>query len=175
MSDPQPSNRPQAATAQITAQQAQAALERLRPEQNLTGALLAGLAASAMGAAVWAIVTDVTGYQIGFMAIGIGFIVGYAVRIVGKGLDTTFGYLAAALALLGCLVGNLLAVVGIVATEQELAFTEVLGRLDIGLAVNLMTATFSPIDLLFYAIATYEGYKLSFRRLTEDDFSRVTA
>jgi hypothetical protein len=32
-----------------------------------------------------------------------------------------------------------------------------------------MTANFSPIDLLFYGIAIYEGYKLSFRQVTEDE------
>ena len=32
-----------------------------------------------------------------------------------------------------------------------------------------MVASFSPFDLLFYGIAVYEGYKLSFRQLTERD------
>jgi hypothetical protein len=30
-----------------------------------------------------------------------------------------------------------------------------------------MGIAFSPIDLLFYAIAIYQGYKLSFRHVTQ--------
>jgi hypothetical protein len=36
-----------------------------------------------------------------------------------------------------------------------------------------MAATFSPMDLLFYGIAIYEGYKFSFRQLTDEDMARV--
>ncbi len=38
-----------------------------------------------------------------------------------------------------------------------------------------MVATFSPIDLLFYGIAVYEGYRLSFRELTERDAEELMA
>jgi hypothetical protein len=31
---------------------------------------------------------------------------------------------------------------------------------------KLVSAWFSPLDLLFYAIATYEGYQLSFRQVS---------
>ena len=36
-----------------------------------------------------------------------------------------------------------------------------------------MTITFSPIDLLFYGLAIYEGYKLSFRQITRDELERA--
>ena len=32
-----------------------------------------------------------------------------------------------------------------------------------------MVATFSPMDLLFYGIAVYEGYKFSFRQVGPED------
>jgi hypothetical protein len=35
--------------------------------------------------------------------------------------------------------------------------------------VKAMMATFHPMDLLFYGIAVYQGYQLSFRELTEND------
>ena len=37
-----------------------------------------------------------------------------------------------------------------------------------------MVVTFSPIDLLFYGIAVYEGYKLSFRQIGLDDLGIET-
>lgn len=159
----------------LNPQQLDIALGRLRTHQNLVGGAVAGLVAAAVGAAVWAGVTIGTGYQIGWMAVGIGFLVGLAVRTVGKGLDPAFGIVGAVLALLGCGAGNLLAVVGMVAQAQSIAYMDVLSRLDVSVAERLMVATFSPMDLLFYGIAVYEGYKLSFRQLTHEQLQQALA
>jgi len=148
--------------------QLQFAVEQLRSHQNPVGALLAGLAGSAAGAGLWAGITVATGYQIGFMAVGVGVLVGLAVRMAGRGLDRLYGMLGAALSLVGCLAGNLLAVCGIVADQEGMAFAEVLARLDARIAWELLVVTFSPMDVLFYGIAVWEGYRLSFRRLDRD-------
>lgn len=98
------------------------ARQRLAAEQKLGAGIAAGAVAAAAGAALWAAITVATGYQIGFMAIGIGFLVGWAVRSAGKGVDKTFGIAGAVLALLGCVVGNLLAAVGLVAKQEGIPF-----------------------------------------------------
>jgi len=36
-----------------------------------------------------------------------------------------------------------------------------------------MKETFSPIDLLFYGIAIYEGYKLAVRQVTDEEMASV--
>lgn len=149
------------------------ALGRLREEQSLLGGVLAGLAAAVAGAVVWAVITVVTGYQIGFMAVGIGFLVGYAVRQAGKGLDKGFGFAGALLALLGCLLGNFLTVIHFVAEAENLGYFDTLTRIDPTTIPELMAITFSPIDLLFYGIAIYEGYKLSFRQLTRGELEQA--
>jgi len=145
------------------------ARQRLASEQKLGAGIAAGAAAALLGAAAWAAITVATGYQIGFMAIGIGFLVGWAVRSAGKGVAKTFGIAGAVLALLGCAVGNLLAAVGLVAKQEGIPFFDLLSGLSPEVAIELMRATFSPIDLLFYGIAVYEGYRLSFRRLTAEE------
>jgi len=149
------------------------ALEILRGEQRMPLGLLAGAAAALTGAGIWAAVTVGTGYQIGWMAIGVGVLVGFAVRLSGKGIDKVYGIVGAGLALFGCLIGNLFAVCAMVASAESMPLAEVLGRLNPQAAVQLLTATFSPIDLLFYGLAVYEGYKFSFRRLTDEDLARV--
>ena len=145
------------------------ARQRLAAEQKLGAAVAAGAAAALAGAAVWAAITVASGYQVGFMAIGIGFLVGWAVRSAGKGVDKTFGIAGAVLALLGCAAGNLLAAVGLVAKQEGIPFFELLPRIDPEVAIDLMVAFFSPMDVVFYAIAVYEGYRLSFRRLTGEE------
>lgn len=142
---------------------------QLRSEQNLPAALIAGLVGAAIGAGVWAAITVATQFQIGWMAVGVGFLVGFAVRIAGKGIDKSFGAVGAGFALLGCLAGNLLAVCGLIANQEEMAFLDVLSQVDLGIAGQLMVATFSPMDLLFYGFAIYEGYRFSFRRVTGEE------
>lgn len=154
---------------QLTPEQIDLALQRLRSDQNFTSGALLGLVASVVGAAVWAVVTIATEYQIGFMAIGVGYLVGIAVRIGGKGLDPAFSYLGAGLALFGCLLGNLFTVCGFIAINEGVSFFEVLSLLDFQIVQELMIETFSPLDLLFYGIAIYEGYKLSTRQLSVED------
>jgi hypothetical protein len=119
------------------------------------------VAAAAAGAALWAAITVFTGYQIGWMAVGVGFLVGIAVRKFGNGTTMSFGVMGAVLSLAGCLAGNLLAVVGFFAREQAAPFFATLSGMNPSTAVNVLLQTGSPIDLLFYAIAVYEGFKLS--------------
>jgi hypothetical protein len=141
--------------------------EKLRLEQNLPMALAAGFAAALIGGILWAVITVVTNYQIGFMAVGVGLLVGYAVRYFGKGIDPIFGVAGAVLALLGCLLGNFFSMVGFGAAAENVGVFELLGMLDYSYVPEIMMEGFSPMDLLFYGIAVYEGYKFSFRKFTE--------
>jgi hypothetical protein len=142
--------------------------ERLRAEQSLLVALFAGIAGAIVGALAWAAVTIVTEYQIGYMAIAVGFIVGYAVRL-GNGIDKVFGILGAVLSLFGCVLGNMFSLIGFVSKQEHLSLVATIARLDYSKIPGLVTATFSVMDLVFYAIAVYEGYRFSFRRLSPQD------
>lgn len=162
-----------AGTSDLRPEELALVMERLRSEQNLGRGALFGAAGAAAGAALWALVTVLTKFQIGWMAVGVGFLVGMGLRVGGRGLDRIFGMTGAGLAPLGCLVGNVLAGVAFVASAQDLSFLDVLSRLNVGIAVDLLVATFSPMDLLFYGLAVYEGYRLSLRRVTMDEVKRV--
>ena len=151
----------------------QAAMQRIRGEQNLMLAVIAGGAAALAGACVWAVITVMTNYQIGWMAVGVGFLVGYAVKTFGKGIDRSFGIVGAVWSLLGCAAGNLLTVVGTIAREQNIPIMNILEKLDLEIIANLMQATFNPMDVLFYGIAVYEGYRFSFRQLSRADLMKI--
>jgi hypothetical protein len=129
--------------------------------ENLPLGFMAGLVAAAIGGGLWALVTIITGFQIGWMAVGVGFLVGWAVRVAGKGSHPVFGYLGAALALGGCALGNLLAVLVIAARQFEVPLQAVFARLTPDVVRGLMETTFTPIHVLFYAIAIFEGYRFS--------------
>ena len=77
------------------------------------------------------------------------------------------------LAMLGCMAGNLLTVCIIIAQQEEMKILDVLSRLNPEIALEFMKATFSPIDLLFYAFAINYGYKFSFRPLASEELASV--
>ncbi len=139
-------------------------LQEARDNQNLTIGVLGGIAAAAVGAVIWALITALTQYQIGWMAVGVGLLVGYAVRLLGKGVDPVFGVAGAVIALAGCLAGNLLAVVIAVSRQESVAVLTLLSRLTPEITMDIMKETFQPIDLLFYGLAVYEAYRFSFTR-----------
>ena len=136
-------------------------LQELRDNQSLPLGVLGGLGGGAIGAALWALVTSLTSFQIGWMAVGVGFLAGYGVRLLGRGVDPAFGAAGAVTSLAGCLAGNLLTFCVILAREYHLTLPTVVSRLTPDLVLELFRVGFSPIDLLFYAIAIYEGYRFS--------------
>lgn len=143
----------------------------VKSKQNLTMAVLGGLIASIVSAIIWSIVTYATGYQIGFMAIGVGFLVGYAVNFFGKGITIPFGVVGASFSLFGCLLGNIFTTIIAAALQEKLPVSAILTVLVTtpSVIIEIMKDTFSPMDLLFYGIAVYEGYRFSFRKISEEE------
>jgi hypothetical protein len=138
-------------------------LEQFRTEQNLPFGILGAFGAAVIGAVLWATITVATEYQIGYMAIAVGFIVGFANRMLGKGVDQIFGIIGGVLALFGCVLGKFFSLVGFVAKENNSGYFDTFSLIDFGMVPSVMMEAFSPLDILFYGLAVYQGYKISFR------------
>ncbi|WP_065219810.1 MULTISPECIES: hypothetical protein [Butyricimonas] len=143
-------------------------LERLRLHQSVGYALLGGCVAMLVSAALWAIISVALNFQIGYMAIGVGLLVGFTVRYFGIGLELKFGIIGGVFAFLGCLLGNFFSYVGISAGQLQQSFFSVLQLVDWEVAKSMMIETFSVIDVLFYGIAIYEGFRFSFVPVTQE-------
>ncbi|MFA0963497.1 hypothetical protein AB9P05_16965 [Roseivirga sp. BDSF3-8] len=143
-------------------------MEGLRLEQNFSGAIIGGVIGAVIGAALWAVITIVTEYQIGYMAIGVGFITGLLVRKMGKGLDQVFGVIGAAFALFGCFIGNYLSIAGLGAKIENISFVE-LALNESELIMQVMAEDFGVFDILFYGLALYTGYKYAFRDISDEE------
>lgn len=148
-------------------------MQQLRDNQSLSMGMLGGTLAATVGACVWAAITAGFNIQIGFMAIGIGFLVGYAIRRFGDGVDNSFAILGGALSLFGCLLGNYLSVCAMVAQAENLGLMEVLTVVDIETAFELMKEQFDVMDLFFYGLAVYYGYRNSVRPLSPEEQASV--
>ena len=139
--------------------------EQMKLRQRLPLAITAGFAAAGGCAVLWALITAATHVQIGYMAIVVGLAVGYTVRVAGRAVQPSFGILAAGLSLFSCLLGNFLSIFVYVAATEGIPFWSLLSEFDYAQTPQLMTETFSVMDLLFYVLAIIEGYKLGYKRI----------
>ena len=99
----------------------------------------------------------------GYVALGVGALVGLAIRFVGNGTGMIFGIIGAVLTLIGCLGGEILTVVQLASTPQR-DFFNTLTTLDITQLLANILNKMDPIMYLIYAIGIFEGYKLSIRK-----------
>ena len=146
--------------------------QQLLAEQNLPKAVLLGAIACIVGAIAWGLISVSTGYQIGYMAIGVGFLVGIAMR-QGKGVTPVFGIIGAALSLLSCVMGDYFSIIGFVSKEYEISFMDALTGIDFGEISSLMMENLASMTIVFYGIALYEGYKLSFREQKQPEGGKI--
>lgn len=151
----------------------QEVIDKLIAEQKMAPGLIVGALVGIVGAIIWAAISIATEYQIGYLALAIGAGVGYSIRLVGKGIQPIFGIWGAVIALLSVLLGNILTTLGFVGIYMEMDFFTLLQNLDFSHLPEMMIETFSPIDLLFYGIATYEGYKFSFRVIDQESLKGI--
>ena len=75
-------------------------------------ALAAGLVAALLGGLIWAAIVLVTDYEVGWVAWGIGALVGFAMAAVTRTRGRAIGLAAAALALVGLIAGKGFVVAG---------------------------------------------------------------
>ncbi len=141
----------------------------MNDDQNLGMGIVAGLAAAIVGGVLWAVITYYAGIQIGWMAIGIGFLVGFSIRHFGKGKDVSFSIAGAFLALVGCLLGNIFTVCMYISVESGEGIFNVLSGLDFSTMSDYLITSFRLMDAVFYGIAIYEGYKYSVIKAIPDN------
>jgi len=108
----------------------------------------------------WAVITSVTNYRIGFVAVGVGFLVGMAIERFGGG-DARLPVIGAIVALIGCVLGDMLADAHLVSRDVHIPLTTVLSHPHA--LWRVYTAEFRFLDAVFYAIAAYEGFRFGAR------------
>ncbi len=160
-------NEDNVSTEELQQQLSPELMAKLRKEQRLFLGLSSGLIVGLIGAILWGVITVVTKFQIGYMAIAIGAGVGLTIRTTGNGIDPIFKFSGAVISLFSVLLGNFFSLIGFIAIEEGLGYFETLPLFDYTYLSDIMIATFSPIDIVFYAIALGEGYYFSSRLITE--------
>jgi hypothetical protein len=145
------------------------AITELDYDSNLILGLVGGVGAMLISAALWGLITYVTEFQISWMAIGVGLFVGIAIQKLGKGRTLIYGISGGLLALFGCLLGNFFFYSGILAREWEVPFFSVLFAfaLQPDFIVEIFTVAFDIMDLLFYGVAAYIGFRTAMSTMSK--------
>jgi hypothetical protein len=127
---------------------------------NFILGFLAGLFAAIVGALLWMGVDVGLDMHLGLVAIAIGALVGFAIRLAGHGSNPIFGIMGALLTLAGCFAGDILAMLyRQISPEHD--FYNIATNADYAQMANIVVGHISPMGYVIYAIALYEGYKLS--------------
>jgi hypothetical protein len=139
---------------------AQPVIEQIDDQPDPFAGLTSGIVAMLVGAILWGAITYLTGYQIGWMAIGVGLLVGFAIRFFGKGKSMVFGISGAVLALIGCVLGNLMFYAGVRAHITGTPFLQefLSFLLDPAAVLDTFLVAFDVRDILYYALAAYLGF-----------------
>ncbi|MCP4129662.1 MAG: hypothetical protein GY754_01480 [bacterium] len=147
----------------------QSAIQKIKDNQNLFLGIIGGAIGALIGAGLWVAVTVGTNYQVGWMAVGVGFLTGYGVRFLGKGIDPVFGITGAVLSLVGCLAGAVLSPLAVEAFQGNHSLSALLNSLEPQMVVDILSQTVDIFDLAFYGFAAFEGYRLSINPIAREE------
>ncbi|MBD0338163.1 MAG: hypothetical protein ICV67_02625 [Thermoleophilia bacterium] len=129
-------------------------------------AALAGLAAAVAGGVVWGLIARWSGYEVGFVAWGIGFLVATAVLVGARGgRGLRYQLAAVVLALLGILIGKYL---GFAWTLAEIVEEEgitgvsfpVFSRDTWDAFMDARGEVWSVFDLLWIGLAVFTAFRI---------------
>jgi hypothetical protein len=134
------------------------------PGDPLRG-LLAGALVAVLGAIVWGIAVYVTNYEIGILAVLIGYAVGYTVHRVGGVASTGTAVAAAALAAVGISLGFVVTTLAALAKFLQIGFFDAVNATTdtIGWG-NLLSHSVTGLDWAFLAIGAFAAFRLVARQ-----------
>jgi hypothetical protein len=132
------------------------------------GALVLGLSAAVISALVWYLFVVLTHYQIGFVAVGVGLLIGVAVRFgAGGKRGITLQFISVAIALLAMGTSEYLIIhyFAVQALAEE-GYTDIPLILPVGLMLRLIVESIKsdPLTLLFWGIAAWEAFAIPGKR-----------
>ena len=125
-------------------------------------AIIIGFLAMILGAGLWALVTVVTAHEFSLVAIGVGALIGLAM-FSARPTSTGIAAAAAVLTVIGCALGEFLAVPAYIAHKDGISFTKL-----VNLELSHPKLYFDALDgktYLFWAIGAAAAFSMVFRRI----------
>lgn len=89
--------------------------QRLIAAQSIRNAITASLIAIILFSVFWAALTSLLNQRFPWFTVVLGFLIGYGIRITGRGLDWRFPALAAATTVVGAVIANIVVAASVTA------------------------------------------------------------
>ncbi len=155
--------------ASATAEDGRRIIER----QSLRDALLAGLIVVIVFSILWAMMSTLLNKIFPWMTIILGILVGLAIRRAGRGIDWRFPALAALIAAVGALVGNVVVSAAFTARALEATTFEVLRAVTSMTWPVFFSEVLTPADVVYGLVAAAVAAFYANRRLGRAEFLAV--
>ena len=143
---------------------------RLEQAQSLPAALAASIVAIIVFSALWAMFSLLINKFFPWFTMLMGVFLGLAVRRAGLGLDWRFPVLAAVMALVGSLAGNVIVAAAFTASELSSSTLTVLADIAQLDWETFFDEVLTPADAIFAVFASAIAAFYSMRRLTRRQY-----
>jgi len=147
--------------------------KRLLDAQSMRNALVAGLITIVIFSLFWVSLSELLNRVFPWLTVVLGFLLGHSIRLAGRGVDWRFPVLAAAMAIVGSLLANIVVAASVTAEGFGT------GTLEVLTAVTSMTwpvyfdERVSFADVFFAAVAAAVAAFYANRRLTRSQYRAV--
>ena len=151
---------------------------KLLSEQNFLAAFIAGAVAMTLSAAAYGIVKSLSeGFYLFYSiaAAGIGVVIGFTMQFLGRGINKRFAVVAAVYALLGCMLGNLFAVVMDIARATGVSPLDLLLATETSTLYDWMFRNLHAADLMFWFMGVGAAAYFSRRALSREQMLALYA
>ena len=140
-------------------------------EQSLRDAIIGGVIAVILFSMLWAMLSTLLDRIFPWMTVVLGAIVGIVMRRAGRGLDWRFPTVAAVIALIGALVGNVVVAAAFTADELGTSTFEVLRAVTSMTWPVFFSEVISAADIVYAAMGAGAAAFYANRRLTRNEYS----
>jgi hypothetical protein len=127
-------------------------------QPNLAAGVVAGLLAGVVGAILWGGFTALTHFRIGYLALGVGVLVGYAIVQVGQVRTVAVGVTAAVITLVACAAGDTGSVYFQAAHELHTSVGSLLSATN-PFTVFREDISHDAFGLVFFAIGAWAAFR----------------
>ena len=147
--------------------------ERLVKGQSVRHAILAGLGVILVFALLWTLISDLLGRVLPYLSLLLGILVGVTVRRAGQGFDWRFPVIAAALVIVGALVGNIIIAAAWTSREFDTNVFVILKNVTVYTWPVFFDEVMTPADLVYALFGAGIAAWYSMRRLNRREFQAV--
>ena len=146
-------------------------VQQLVAAQSLRDAVIAGVIAIVLFSVLWAMLSTLVNRIFPWMTVVLGVVIGLMIRRAGHGLDWRFPALAAVLAIVGALAGNVFVAAAFTADELGTSTVEILRAVTSMTWPVFFSEVISAADIVYALMGAGAAAFYANRRLTRSQYS----